>query len=249
MSTNVILQAGNLTTTCFSTHQEEYEEYIRQTTATLPEDSVSYIISTTAPSADDRDKLWIQVDAQNRPIQQWIFTDSKWVWPHPVPISDLRREIFVGTAAQVDTLDGGVAGTAKTFSGPFWEIDTTMSLRFPLGVGTLESGETVSSGETGGQERVTLIENELPDHGHIGKAYYRANAADNSTDPSGEADNYYHQGTGHGTRTSGKFAAAGVRTESIDVSSGKFGNSHDNMPPYMGVYFIKRTIREFYTAS
>jgi len=249
MSTNVILQAGTLPTDCFASHQAEYEEYIRQTTATLPEDSVSYIVSTTAPSADDRDKLWIQVDAQNRPIRQWIFTNSRWAWPHPVPYSDKRLVMFTGSSAEVDTLDGGVAGTASTFGGPFWEIDATMSLKFPLGIGTLESGETIAPGDSGGQERVTLIENELPDHGHVGKAYYRYSGGSYSEDPSGESDNTLHQGSSHTTSPSGNYAESGVRTESIDVASGKFGNSHDNMPPYVGVYFIKRTVREFYTAS
>jgi len=247
MSTIIPLTAGVLPNSCYSTYQALYEDMFRYGTATLSEGSLKYIISNTAPGADDQDKLWIQTTAGGDPIRQWIFNDGAWIWPHPVPPNDGRIMLFNGSSSDVATLDGGVAGTAYDRSGPFWEIVGDLAGRFPIGAGTLDDGTVVTNTTTGGAERVTLTTSQVPDHQHKGKAYYKASGGTAGSDPSGLMDNLYHENSGHTTNSgTTSVAAAGVLTTEIDGTSGE---SHPNMPPYYGVYFIKRTIRKFYTAS
>jgi len=213
----------------------------------LIDGATEYIVSETAPGADDQGKLWIQVNSSNQPIRQWIYSGGAWLWPHPIPPNDKRLQMFVGSAAEVDTLDGGVAGTAGSKSGPFWEIYSDMSAKFPMGVGTLEDGTSVAVTNTGGQERVTLTSTQVPDHQHKGKAYYKASGGTAGSDESGLMDNLYHENSGHTTNSgTTSVAAAGVLTSE---TVGTIGESHPNLPPYYGVYFIKRTGRQFYTAS
>lgn len=213
----------------------------------LIDGATEYIVSETAPGADDQGKLWIQVNSYHEPIRQWIYSSGAWIWPHPIPPSDKRLQMFVGSAAEVDTLDGGVAGTAGAKSGPFWEIYSDMSAKFPMGVGTLEDGTSVAVTNTGGQERVTLTSTQVPDHQHKGKAYYKASGGTAGSDESGLMDNLYHENSGHTTNSgTTSVAAAGVLTSE---TVGTIGESHPNLPPYYGVYFIKRTGRQFYTAS
>ena len=251
MSTEIPLTSGVLPSSCYSTYQALYEDMFRYGTATLAEGSLKYIIGNTAPGADDRDKFWIQTDASENPIRQWIFNDGAWIWPHPIaPDSGSGRGIitlFNGAASDVDTLDGGVAGTAGAKTGPFWEIVGDLAGRFPMGVGTLEDGTSVAVTNTGGAERVTLTSGQIPEHQHKGKAFYRSEQSSAGTsDPSGLADSCEHESQGHTASSTQRFSEAGVLTTEIDGTSGE---SHPNIPPYYGVYFIKRTIRKYYTAS
>lgn len=246
MSIRIPLFSGVLPSSCYSNFQGLSDDIMSYGYG-LIDGATEYIVSETAPGADDQGKLWIQVNSSNQPIRQWIYSGGAWLWPHPIPPNDNRLQMFVGSAAEVDTLDGGVAGTAGSKSGPFWEIYSDMSAKFPMGVGTLEDGTSVAVTNTGGQERVTLTSTQVPDHQHKGKAYYKASGGTAGSDESGLMDNLYHENSGH-TTTSGttSVAAAGVLTSE---TVGTIGESHPNLPPYYGVYFIKRTGRQFYTAS
>ena len=246
MSIRIPLFSGVLPSSCYSNFQGLSDDIMSYGYG-LIDGATEYIVSETAPGADDQGKLWIQVNSSNQPIRQWIYSGGAWLWPHPIPPNDNRLQMFVGSAAEVDTLDGGVAGTAGSKSGPFWEIYSDMSAKFPMGVGTLEDGTSVAVTNTGGQERVTLTSTQVPDHQHKGKAYYKASGGTAGSDESGLMDNLYHENSGHTTNSgTTSVAAAGVLTSE---TVGTIGESHPNLPPYYGVYFIKRTGRQFYTAS
>jgi hypothetical protein len=246
MSIRVPLYSGVLPSSCYSNFQGLSDDIMSYGYG-LIDGATEYIVSETAPGADDQGKLWIQVNSKNQPIRQWIYSGGAWIWPHPVPPNDQRLQMFYGSAAEVDTLDGGVAGTAGAKSGPFWEIYDSMATKFPMGVGTLDDGTSVAVTNTGGQERVTLTSTQVPDHQHKGKAYYKASGGTAGSDESGLMDNLYHENSGHTTTSSTtSVAAAGVLTSE---TVGTIGESHPNLPPYYGVYFIKRTGRQFYTAS
>lgn len=250
MSIRVPLYSGVLPSSCYSNFQGLSEDIMSYGYG-LIDGATEYIVSETAPGADDQGKLWIQVNSNNQPIRQWIYSGGAWLWPHPISPgsgTDIGMiTLFNGSASAVDTLDGGVAGTATEKSGPFWKIVADMSAKFPMGVGTLEDGTSVAVTNTGGQERVTLTSTQIPDHQHKGKAYYKASGGTAGSDESGLMDNLYHENSGHTTTSSTtSVAAAGVLTSE---TVGTIGESHPNLPPYYGVYFITRTIRRFYTAS
>ena len=243
MSTNISLSMGTLSSSCFDSLQAMWVDGVSQMTGTVLDGSLKYIISETAPGADDQDKLWIKLSG-GAPVRQYVYYNGAWVWPHAIPPSDSRLQIYKGSSSDITGLDGGSAGAVGSATGPFWEIDTDLSGKFPLGVGTLPSGAAVDSGTTGGSETVTLTSDQLPDHEHLGKAYYRVSGGTDSSDPSGLTSDIVHENSAHTTNASfSSFSHAGVQTTS---TVGTTGQAHTNMPPYYGVFFLKRTARQYY---
>lgn len=232
MSTNISLTMGTLSKSCYEDLQEHAVDLVSQMTGTVLDGSLKYIISETAPGADDRDKLWIKTSS-GAPVRQYVYYNGAWVWPHHIPAGDTKLQIYKGSAASVATLDGGTAGAVRSSSGPFWEIDTDLSGKFPLGAGTLPSGTEVDSGTTGGSETVTLTDIQLPEHTHT----FTVNKSVTGDDAAGPeqilmADRNIN-------------ATGGVQPD-VTIGGGGSGEAHNNMPPYYGVYFIKRTARQYY---
>ena len=233
MSTNISLTMGTLSKSCYEDLQEHAVDLVSQMTGTVLDGSLKYIISETAPGADDRNKLWIKTSS-GAPVRQYIFYNGAWVWPHNIPAADGRVIIYTGSAASVDTLDGGTSGVAKSASGPFWEIVTGLSGRFPLGVGTLESGTSVAVTDTGGEEKHTLTQDELPDHEHT----LTVNEFNNFDSSNASAAQFLLGDQAVQSANSSK--------PNVTVDGGGSDEAHNNMPPYYGVYFIKRTARQYY---
>lgn len=233
--------------TCFENVQDLYNLFINLTSAHVDGDYSLFNYGDSEPSVDDRTKPWVRTISGNFD-RIYVYNNGAWSSPHPVPADTApnphERRIWVGTESQLKVYDGGSdAGLSET-TGPFWAVDPAFAAAFPVGVGSFPSDDNVPVKGTGGSETVTLKESELPNHSHKGKAYYRSAGGSNSNDPSGNADNLYHENSGHTTSTGGTFAAAGVLTEGL---SGSSGGGHTNLPPYYGVYFIKRTRRIYYT--
>jgi microcystin-dependent protein len=233
MSTNISLTMGTLSKSCYEDLQEHAVDLVSQMTGTVLDGSLKYIISETAPGADDRDKLWIKTSS-GAPVRQYVFYNGAWVWPHHIPAADGRVIIYTGSAASVDTLDGGTAGTAYTAAGPFWQIATELSGRFPLGVGTLDSGTAVAVTDTGGEEKHTLTQDELPDHEHT----LTVNEFNNFDSSNASAAQFLLGDQAVQSANSSK--------PNVTVDGGGSDEAHNNMPPYYGVYFIKRTARQYY---
>ena len=162
----------------------------------------------------------------------WNYSNnhSCWIKPHPIPPGpDGKRLLFVGDPADVNTLDGGASAAVTDTTGPFWEIDHDFDARFPVGAGTFASGAQVTAvggNMTGGEEKHTLTEDELPEINPTSKA-----AAQVDIDQDGTRT---IPGVGDGFNTEMSFNPLGG------------GEAHNNLPPYKGVYFIKRTARIYY---
>lgn len=227
MSTAVTLQPGTLPTECFSTHQEFANAVINQATATVP-GTLAYVMQAGTPSADDRDKLWIKLSG-SAPVGQFVYYNGVWVWPHDVPASDSRLYLYTGTAGGVDTLDGGNGNAVAQADGPFWQIETALEARFPVGVGSFPSGTAVAVGGTGGSEDVTLTTAQIPAHTH--NTPYSVDGVD-----AGSA-----QSANEGYMAND--APSGTPRANQESSETGGGEAHTNLPPYYGVYFIKRTAR------
>jgi len=109
-----------------------------------------------------------------------------------------------------------------------------MSGRFPLGVGTLDSGTAVAVTDTGGEDQHTLTQAELPDHEHT-LTVNEFNNFDSSNDSAAQF-----------LLGDQAVETANASTPNVTVDGGGSGEAHNNMPPYYGVYFIKRTARQYY---
>ena len=241
MSTPVTLTPGTLTETCYASVQALNNAIVLGISGTVP-GSLAYTLGPSTPSVADRDKLWVKT-VGGLPTRNYVFYGGKWLWPHEFQPNDGRAVIYTGTLASINLLDGGNANPVSVYDGPFWEVNTSFAAAFPVGVGTFAGGSAVALGGTGGSDEVTLASTEVPDHTHDGKAYMRAITSTAPSDPSSNADSFYHENSGHTTSTANTFAVAGVQTTGMVGTSGE---AHDNVPPYVGVYFISRTARQYY---
>jgi len=224
----VILQAGSVPTeTCFESIQQLYNTFINNTTAYVAGGYSLFNYGDSTPAVDDQDRPWIRTIG-GKPDRIYSFVDGKWVSKHSIPAGGNVRQMWVGSEVALETYDGGEAGTANEMAGPFWKVDTDMSARFPVGVGDFAAAVK----DTGGEKDTTLEEKNLPPHVHDLK--YTESPLKNT----GGAQN-----AGEGHFTSGSKIVNGM----ITAGSSQTSESFTNLPPYYGVYFIKRTSRVYYT--
>lgn len=167
----------------------------------------------------------------------WVFSNGYWTRINPVPASGSERRIYVGNTTDLQTYDGGNTNTPSNWSGPMWEVDTAFEARFPVGVGTFSASGVVSVNGTttstavAGEDKHTLVVGEVPSHTH-------------------QILDQYINLVQRGTADSGVFSATN-RSEGtanlLPTTSSGGGAAHNNLPPFYGVYFIKRTTRVYYT--
>lgn len=207
--------------TCFDSVSDLYNTFVDLTTAYVDGAYSLFNYGPNEPSASDRDKPWIKTGGSSEPERIYIFYSGSWKSLHPVPYNSHERRIWVGSASDLATYDGG-----NVADGPMWEIDTELQDRFPIGV-----GDTVASVQgKGGEKDTTLEEKNLPPHSH--DLNYTDRAYANGS-----------QHTGEGSFIAGPRTVNGM----VTAGSGQKSESFTNLPPYYGVYFIKRTSRKYYT--
>ena len=169
----------------------------------------------------------------------WVFQGGYWARQNPVAAGGSERRIFVGTSADVLSYDGGdgTVYSGNPYAGSMWEIDTAFEARFPVGVGTFAASGVVSVNGTttstadAGEDKHTLVTSEMPSHTH-------------------QILDQYINLTQRGSADTSVFSATnrseGVANLLPTTSSGGDA-AHNNLPPFYGVYFIKRTSRVYYT--
>jgi len=192
----------------------------------------------TFPSINNRIYPWLDENGQ-----WWIFKGGFWVYKNPVTAAYERR-IYVGTTTDLLSYDGGdgTAVAGDTF-GPMWEVDTEFEARFPVGVGAfVASGAVAVMGKATstaivGEDQHTLSAPEIPSHTHS----LGANGK-----PAVFWDSFVQEAGGDGNAS---FSFNGSVPETSTSTGGVIGGggAHNNLPPFYGVYFIKRTIRVYYT--
>lgn len=102
--------------------------------------------------------------------------------------------------------------------------------RFPIGAGQGEELTSYSRGQKGGVEDAPLQPDQMPAHSHVVKA---SSQAANVGDPSNATWPYKGRGLAYTNN-----AAPDTPMNSGIVSNTGNGHSHENMPPFLAIYFI-----------
>lgn len=233
MPTNpqVTLTSGTLPSGfCPSNEQERFNEYVKRTTGQLPGSYSTIVFQNAKPGVVDQDKLWMRTNADGTLDRAYTFSNGIWRSPHAVPTN--FTWLYWGAITDVDSLDGGSAGTVTATSGPFWAEVTEARGRFPVHPDPNKVLLTtpISVKGTGGEETHTLVPGALPDHVHQLKG-------------SDLAINY-----GSGTLAAAFLKRDVAITSVVETTadSGGNGKPHNNMPPYIGLYLLRRTPRLYY---
>jgi len=226
---------------CFTTWQQSWTELVSLLTGSLAGDNTTFNIGKTAPSAANQNKPWFRLFSNGSPDRWYYFWNGLWV-SQIIPYDLNERGMYTGTPAQIYSYDGGsgddptVPGQEPTLvTGATWQIDTDMSARFVVGVGSFANAgdvtvkDTVTSTGVEGEDEHTLVIDELPEHYHT---------ADTGASVLGDIATSW----GGVNRSTTVDTVDRLQTKPVGSD-----DPHNNLPPFYAVYFIKRTARQFYT--
>ena len=210
-------------------------------TVTFPSTFTGIIVSATKPS--DTTQAWLQLDSLGNPVRVYAFANGAWLSRHP--IASGLVQIWTTTIPDFTTFDGGDSNALSSISGPMWEEVTALRAVFPIGVGTLPGGTVLAVNATGGVETVTLDNTNIPEHTHELWVCGSDGTASGVREALQTVDNP-HSGT------AAKYALSDGVTGHNNYVQNEGGDgsgvavAHTNMPPYLAVYFLRRTARQFY---
>lgn len=246
MSTDLRLVPGTLATDCYpASVQSLYNEMFEKGSALLG-DITGILIQDSAPDPEDRDKAWIRLTAPGGPPSfylPFVWYNGAWVARNPSAPSGDEIRMWIGSTTDLETYDGGAAGTVGDASGPMWEVASDFAGRVPIGVGTIpDTTVAVTVDTNAGAGQVTLSDVNIPQHSHqIG--------VESSDVTSSAEDGQLRDASGDVTWISTwNQTAVGVTRNWGGAASDGSTTPFNNTPPSRGVYFIRRTARIFYTA-
>lgn len=214
------------------------------------EDSDAFSTGNTEPAPSRRGLPWYRYNTDGTPDHWYVYSMGAWLRPHETAVGTVI--MWEGVSADIPTFDGGEAGAVTSISGPMWEEVTEMRARFPIGPGTLPSTAVVGVGDTGGEEKHSLDETEIPPHSH--KMINGDEPAHNDANTTLSSSN--HVTFAFSTGVSGlAYMLQGTDTNpSLGLTEEVGGDggtpnlvvAHNNLPPYRGIFFLRKTARLFY---
>lgn len=229
---------------CAQSYQELLNAFANVSTVTLPTESDSFVIQSNAPDPSARGtKFWLQLDTLGRPVRIYWYAQGYWLAQHPEQPGMIK--IWTGAVPDFTTFDGGDASALTAYTGPMWQIATELNALFPVGaqqgVSQFASGTAVNPGDTGGEEKHILSTDEIPAHQHL-----TVNNGDGTQLPNA-ANTIAFQGHMFGGSTDYSLGATAAAAVSGLSSNSGGGLGHSTLPPYLGVTFLKRTTRLYYS--
>lgn len=240
---NLQLIPGSLSNPlCYPASPQEFLNEIMEISVAVAPSTAGVVGPQDAfPDVEDRDKAWLRTVAGAPATPYlWQFFNGQWVAKHPLAASSGLIQLYEGTSGSVDTLDSGTAGVVTTNSGPFWEIVATMAGRVPVGVGTLLPSNTpLNVGDTGGVDEHVIDISEMPSHVHR----ITAHATSDPDNGNGII------GGGNGTTGPFTYDDTAISTSNhLSIESQGGDDPLNLMPPYIAVYFLRRTARIYLTS-
>lgn len=227
---------------CPATLQEMVNGFSAVQTVTFPASFTGITVSATKPT--DQTQAWLQLDSFGRPVRLYYFASGAWLSQHPLPPGFTM--IWTTALPTFTSFDGGDANPLSAISGPMWEEVTAFRARFPIGVGTLPiSGTAVAVGDTGGLEQVALTAQNIPGP----DINVWAGSSDGSASGIREAISTVenpHSGTSAAYQSSDGVAGHNDYIQNPYGDSSGAATAHQNLPPYLGVYLLRRSSRIFY---
>lgn len=209
------------------------------------------------PAVNDRNKPWLRTNADGTFDKVYVFAGGAWVSPHSVPASSAMRMWWTDSEANLWAYDGGdgvdpgtTTPTAST--GAMWERDDDYDARVPLQAGTLPSSLVLNVGDTGGEEKHTLLTAEIPAHTHFLSADEVDSASAGTGNSIDSATQMVKRRTGGGDLNYNLIQTTTAATVGLTSSVGGTGTPavttpHNTLPPYRVGMWAKRTARISYT--
>jgi len=120
-------------------------DFIAQNMQVILPGTISFFVTgPTEPAVEMRSRTWVKTDTTTNTIIgifNWSPLYGRWLRNHweyngGVPPFDERR-IYAGVpSVNLGTYDGGEFSGVSDITGPFWQIASEFSDRWPIGVGT-----------------------------------------------------------------------------------------------------------------
>lgn len=252
----------------FTCYQSLYEQMFALGAAQGPA-ITGLLIQDATPDPVDIDKGWIPTASGVPRFPGYVFiwhpVLGHWVSRHYKDASDPRPEMFTADPSTLTTFDGGDAGAPGVASGPMWEVYVEFAGRVPVGLGAIPGSAatiayasppptTDSLGGTGEYlHTLTGTEGAVADHTHpIGlsnpgtdDAFFTYNGGPPVAVPAWSR--WFV--TGGGAQSPGLETTADLFTQKPNNGNGVVSVGHNNMQPWIGVTFIKRTGRVWLVAA
>ncbi len=242
---------------CFTSWQQTANDLVGGAVVNFDVTGATLLLKqSTTPTPAQRGAVWFNTLTGH--TLRYDAGIGDWIAEHPDQPGDGTVGPIIlwnGSAAAVDTIDGGTAGVATLTSGPFWEIVTQMAARVPLGVGTLPSGAVVAVTNTGGAETATLVQANLPNINVVVKTAVVGQAGVGTDIPVVGATYGSDPIAGTGRTvdsTSSDFGSRYYTRAQTDPLGGGVAASAPTavnlLNSYYGVYFLRRSIRKYWTS-
>jgi hypothetical protein len=251
----IVLLPGTLPSNyCYPENPQEYNvDLFTRASGTLEVGFTGLIIRPDEPTADQRGYAWLHSISN----KIYLYQDGYWSRAHEIVPGTKREWVYYGLESEVETLDGGTPGALGALSGPIWEVDHDIDGKFLIGPGsiptsspaaTVDVGASIDSNGMSGAYSITLTEAQGASGTHThafgiselgGDSVFLSKIATPVTVPS------YH---GYFVAGDDPLELPETTADLFTLPSGSGGTgtttvAHSNMPPFIGRFLLRRTIR------